>query len=119
MLAAEDNAVNQVVLKALLAPLGVDPVMVGDGAEAVVAWETGDWDLILMDVRMPVMDGLSATREIRAREKAQSRRRTRIIGLTADAMAHQVDELLAAGMDAHVAKPIEVERLYEALEAVA
>ncbi|MBA4793692.1 MAG: response regulator [Phenylobacterium sp.] len=119
VLAAEDNAVNQVVLKALLAPLGVDPVMVGDGAEAVVAWETGDWDLILMDVRMPVMDGLSATREIRAREKAQSRRRTRIIGLTADAMAHQVDELLAAGMDAHVAKPIEVERLYEALEAVA
>ena len=119
VLAAEDNAVNQVVLKALLAPLGVDPVIVGDGAEAVVAWETEEWDLILMDVRMPVMDGLSATREIRAREKAQNRRRTRIVGLSADAMAHQVDELLAAGMDDHVPKPIEVERLYEAIEAVA
>ena len=119
VLAAEDNAVNQVVLKALLAPLGVDPVIVGDGAEAVVAWETEEWDLILMDVRMPVMDGLSATREIRAREKAQNRRRTRIVGLSADAMAHQVEELLAAGMDDHVPKPIEVERLYEAIEAVA
>lgn len=119
VLAAEDNAVNQVVLKALLAPLGVQPVVVDDGAEAVVAWEGADWDLILMDIRMPVMDGLSATREIRTREMAQNRPRTRIIGLSADAMAHQIEALLAAGMDGHVAKPIEVERLYEALEAVA
>jgi CheY-like chemotaxis protein len=70
-----------------------------------------------MDVRMPVMDGLTATREIRARELAQSRRRTPIIGLSADAMAHQVDELLAAGMDHHVSKPIDVSRLYGVLEA--
>ncbi|WP_300573963.1 ATP-binding protein [Phenylobacterium sp.] len=117
VLAAEDNSVNQVVLRALLAPLGIEPVMVGDGAAALAAWETGDWDLVLMDVRMPVMDGLTATREIRAREQAQSRRRTPIIGLSADAMAHQVDELLAAGMDHHVSKPIDVSRLYGVLEA--
>ncbi len=117
VLAAEDNSVNQVVLRALLAPLGIEPVMVGDGAAALAACETGGWDLVLMDVRMPVMDGLTATREIRAREQAQSRRRTPIIGLSADAMAHQVDELLAAGMDHHVSKPIDVSRLYGALEA--
>ncbi|MFN7130350.1 MAG: response regulator, partial [Brevundimonas sp.] len=117
VLAAEDNSVNQVVLRALLAPLGIEPVIVEDGAAALAAWESGDWDLVLMDVRMPVMDGLAATAAIRAREKSQSRRRTPIIGLSADAMDHQVDELLAAGMDRHVSKPIEVSRLYGALEA--
>lgn len=117
VLAAEDNEVNQVVLRALLAPLGVEPVMVADGAAAVAAWEAGEWDLVLMDVRMPVMDGLTATAAIRAREISQGRRRTLIIGLSADAMDHQVDELLAAGMDSHVSKPIDVTRLYGVLEA--
>ena len=117
VLAAEDNEVNQVVLRALLAPLGVEPVMVSDGAAAVAAWEAGDWDLVLMDVRMPVMDGLAATAAIRARERSLGRRRTPIIGLSADAMDHQVNELLAAGMDSHVSKPIDVTRLYGVLEA--
>ncbi|MBW0152122.1 MAG: response regulator, partial [Phenylobacterium sp.] len=117
VLAAEDNEVNQVVLRALLAPLGVEPVMVSDGAAAVAAWEAGEWDLVLMDVRMPVMDGLAATAAIRARERSLGRRRTPIIGLSADAMDHQVNELLAAGMDSHVSKPIDVTRLYGVLEA--
>jgi len=117
VLAAEDNRVTQVVLRALLAPLGVEPIMVADGAEAVAAWEASEWDLVLMDVRMPVMDGLAATAAIRAREQSQGRRRTPIIGLSADAMDHQVDELLAAGMDSHVSKPIDVTRLYGVLEA--
>ncbi|MDZ4317252.1 MAG: response regulator, partial [Phenylobacterium sp.] len=111
------NEVNQVVLRALLAPLGVEPVMVSDGAAAVAAWEAGEWDLVLIDVRMPVMDGLAATAAIRARERSQGRRRTPIIGLSADAMDHQVNELLAAGMDSHVSKPIDVTRLYGVLEA--
>lgn len=119
VLAAEDNPVNQKVLRALLAPLGLDPLIVGDGAQAVDAWASAPWDIVLMDVRMPVMDGVAATREIRAREAAEARPRTPIIGLSADAMAHQVEELLAAGMDGHVAKPIDVARLYGALEAVA
>ncbi len=116
VLVAEDGAVNQIVLRALLGPLGIEPLMVDDGAAAVRAWESGDWDLILMDVRMPVMDGIAATAAIRARERASGRRRTRILGVSADAMAHQVDALLAVGMDGHVSKPIEVARLYDALE---
>ncbi|HZZ88998.1 MAG TPA: ATP-binding protein [Caulobacteraceae bacterium] len=117
LLAAEDNPVNQLVLKALLAQIGVEPVMVGDGVDAVAAWEAGDWDVILMDVQMPRMDGPTAVRFIREREAAQRRRRTPIVALTANAMTHQVNEYLAAGMDGFVAKPIQVDRLFAALEA--
>ena len=117
LLAAEDNPVNQLVLKALLAQIGVEPVMVGDGVDAVAAWESGEWDVILMDVQMPRMDGPTATRFIRERELAQRRRRTPIVALTANAMTHQVSEYLAAGMDAFVAKPIEIDRLFAVLEA--
>jgi CheY-like chemotaxis protein len=74
--------------------------------------------LILMDVQMPVMDGPTATREIRAREAASGRRRTPVIALTANAMAHQVAEYRAAGMDAIVAKPIDVEQLLSAMQDV-
>ena len=116
LLAAEDNPVNQLVLKALLAQVGIEPVMVGDGVDAVAAWEGGEWDVILMDVQMPRMDGPTATRFIRERELAQRRRRTPIVALTANAMTHQVNEYLAVGMDGFVAKPIEIDRLFAALE---
>ena len=89
-----------------------------DGAQALEAWAAQTWDLVLMDVRMPVMDGLEATRRIRAREQAEGLAPTPIIGLSADAMAHQVEALLAAGMDAHVAKPIDAARLYGVIEKV-
>ncbi len=115
VLAAEDNSVNQLVLKTLLQQMGVEPVVVDNGQRAVDAWETGDWDVVLMDVQMPVMDGLTATARIRAREAATGRPRTRIIALSANAMDHQVREYLAAGMDGHVAKPIEAAALYNAL----
>ncbi|HEX4181982.1 MAG TPA: ATP-binding protein, partial [Caulobacteraceae bacterium] len=111
LLAAEDNPVNQLVLKTLLSQIGVEVVVVGDGVDAVAAWESGDWDVILMDVQMPRMDGPTAVRFIRERELAQGRRRTPIVALTANAMTHQVNEYLAAGMDDFVAKPIEVHRL--------
>jgi CheY-like chemotaxis protein len=117
VLAAEDNAVNQLVLKALLQHIGVDPIVVGDGAAALEAWEAEEWDAILMDVQMPVLDGPSAVRLIRRREAETGRRRTPIIALTANAMSHQVADYLAAGMDGHVAKPIEAARLFEALQA--
>jgi len=117
LLAAEDNPMNQMVLKTLLSQIGIEPVIVGDGVDAVAAWESGDWDVILMDVQMPRMDGPTATRFIRERELAQRRRRTPIVALTANAMTHQVNEYLAAGMDGFVAKPIEVHRLFAALEA--
>ena len=118
VLAAEDNTVNQLVLKTLLHQIGVDPVIVGNGELAVEAWARQDWDVILMDVQMPEMDGPTATAIIRAREAAEGRPRTPIIALTANAMAHQVAEYTQAGMDGFVAKPIEVGRLFAALQAV-
>ncbi|TAJ72262.1 MAG: response regulator [Phenylobacterium sp.] len=117
ILAAEDNAVNQVVLRALLEQAGIEPFIVDDGAAAVDAWQAGAWDVILMDVQMPIMDGPSATRAIRAAERTSGRRRTPIVALTAGAMAHQVAEYAAAGMDGFIAKPIRVEALFSGLEA--
>ena len=117
VLAAEDNSVNQLVLKTLLGHVGVEPTLVFDGRAAVDAWAREPWDLILMDVQMPVMDGLTAAAEIRARETAEGRSRTPIVALTANAMDHQVARYFAAGMDGYVAKPIEASRLFAALEA--
>jgi signal transduction histidine kinase/ActR/RegA family two-component response regulator len=115
VLAAEDNSVNQLVLKTLLHQLGVEPVVVGDGAAAVAAWEGAAWDVVLMDIQMPVMDGLAAAAAIREAERREGRARTPIIALTANAMSHQVEQYLAAGMDGHVAKPIEASALFAAL----
>jgi CheY-like chemotaxis protein len=115
VLAAEDNAVNQLVLKTLLHQLGVEPTVVDNGLAAVVAWEAGEWDVILMDIQMPDMDGLTATARIREAERASGRARTPIVALTANAMSHQVSQYQAAGMDGHVAKPIEAAALFQAL----
>ena len=117
VLAAEDNSVNQLVLKTLLHQIGVDPHVVDNGEQAVEAWKAAPWDVILMDMQMPVMDGLTATRAIREAEAAMGRARTPIIALTANAMSHQIELCRAAGMDGHVAKPIEAARLFAALES--
>ncbi|WP_374573802.1 ATP-binding protein [Phenylobacterium sp.] len=115
VLAAEDNPTNQQVLKAVMESLGIDVDIVADGKAAVEAWRKGAYDLILMDIQMPVMDGMDAARAIRAEEHDTERRRTPIVALTANALSHQVDEYLAVGMDGHVAKPIEIAKLYEAM----
>jgi signal transduction histidine kinase/FixJ family two-component response regulator len=117
LLAAEDNPTNQHVLAAVMDSLGIDIDIVGDGRQAVDAWKVGGYDLILMDIQMPVMDGIDAAREIRGLEVAEGRRRTPIVALTANALTYQVDEYMAAGMDDHVAKPIEIAKLYEAISA--
>ncbi|MBP7817828.1 MAG: response regulator [Phenylobacterium sp.] len=117
VLAAEDNPVNQIVLLTLLTQLGVEPVMVSDGAAALEAWRAEPWDLILMDVQMPVMDGVTAMRAIRSAEQASQRLRTPILALTADVMSHHVAEYTAAGADGYVAKPISVAALVTAMEA--
>jgi len=118
VLAAEDNRVNQLVLKTLLHQIGVDPVVVDDGQAAIEAWESQAWDVILMDIQMPRVDGPTAVRAIRERERASGRARTPILALTANAMPDQVAAYLAVGMDGHIAKPIETLRLFEALQAV-
>ncbi len=118
VLAADDNPVNRLVLQTLLGQIGLQLDVVEDGRAAVDAWRAGAFDVILMDVRMPGMDGMEATRAIRSAEAAQGRPRTPIIALTADVMSYQLAEFQAAGMDAHVAKPVEAARLFEAIEMV-
>ena len=115
ILAAEDNPTNQQVLAAVLGSLGIEADIVPDGKEAVDAWRSGAYDLILMDIQMPVMDGITAAKLIREAELSEGRKRIPIVALTANALTHQVDEYLAAGMDAHVAKPIEIAKLYDAI----
>jgi signal transduction histidine kinase/ActR/RegA family two-component response regulator len=120
ILVAEDNPTNQLVLRSLLGGDDFSLEVVEDGRLALEAWRKGAFDLILMDINMPIMDGVSATRAIRAEERAEGRTRTPIIALTANAMDHQKHDYLAAGLDAHVSKPIEVAALFSAIaEAVA
>ncbi len=116
ILAADDNKTNQILLHALLEPLGVDLVIVGDGKAAVDAFEDNDFDLVLMDIQMPVMDGVEATEEMRALEAISGRARTPILALSANAMSHQVRSYLEAGMDGFVPKPIDAVALFRAIE---
>ena len=116
VLAAEDNTTNQLVLKTLLAPAGIAPTIVENGLEAVEAWETQTWDIILMDIQMPEMNGIDATRAIRRREHETGRARTPIVAVTANAMTHQLVEYRAAGMDGVVPKPIDMTDLFGVME---
>jgi two-component system, sensor histidine kinase len=116
VLAAEDIPTNQLVLKTIMQSFGVEITMVDNGRQAVEAWLSAPFDLVLMDIQMPEMDGIAATRAIRAAEAEAGRSPTPIIAVSANAMAHQVKEYLAAGMDGHVAKPIELAKLHAAIE---
>jgi signal transduction histidine kinase/CheY-like chemotaxis protein len=115
VLAAEDNEVNRLILSALLEPLGMRLRLAADGAEAVQAFAEETFDLVLMDVQMPVMNGVEAAREIRRREAEAGLPPTPILALSANVMPHQVDEYLAAGMDGLIAKPIEVRAMLDAM----
>ena len=121
VLAAEDHPVNRQVLTLLLSQAGIIPHIVEDGAKAVQAWREGapdgPWDLILMDVQMPVMDGPTAARRIRAEERTMGRVPVPIIALTANVMTHQIEDYKQAGMESFVAKPIQVEALLTGIEA--
>jgi signal transduction histidine kinase/ligand-binding sensor domain-containing protein/DNA-binding response OmpR family regulator len=114
ILLAEDNAVNQKVARGTLERLGYKVDIVANGADAVAAWETGRYDLVLMDCQMPVMDGYQATREIRARERGA--RRTPVVALTADAMKGAEQQCRDAGMDDYLTKPFDRKRLAATLE---
>lgn len=116
VLVADDAAPNRELVTAILRGLGVELETVCNGAEAVEAALTGDYDLILMDVHMPVMDGLDATRAIRA--IAGPAGRTPIVALTANVQPEQVLRCQAAGMDGHVGKPIQMHELLTALASV-
>lgn len=117
ILVAEDNAVNQIVIQTILQQVGLNPVVVSNGREALSAWRTANWDLILMDAQMPVMDGLAATQMIRQEEAGQGGPRTPILALTANVMAHHLLAYRQAGMDGLVAKPIDASKLLCAMQA--
>ena len=118
VLAAEDNATNRLVLQALLSPLDIDLCLVEDGREAVEAWRAGGFDLVLMDIQMPKMDGIQATLAIRGEEAQRGRAPTPIYALSANAMPDQVQQYLAAGMSGHIAKPIDATVLYQVLSDI-
>ncbi|MGI8982589.1 MAG: response regulator [Pirellulaceae bacterium] len=115
VLLAEDSIVNQKLAIALLQKHGHSVVVAGNGKEAVAALEAQDYDVVLMDVQMPEMDGYEATAVIRAMEK-KSGKHTPILAMTAHAMKGDRELCLDAGMDDYVSKPIRVEQLFGALE---
>jgi signal transduction histidine kinase/DNA-binding response OmpR family regulator len=122
ILVAEDNEINALLARALLAKLGHRPTIVPSGAVAVESWLAAraagtPYDRVLMDLHMPGMDGLEATRRIRAIEAESDTPRTPILALTANASAEDRDACLAAGMDGFLVKPLERERLAYALAA--
>ncbi len=117
ILLAEDNVVNQKLALRLLQQMGYRADLASNGIEAVESVERQTYDVILMDVQMPEMDGLEASRRIT--EKWSSDKRPRIVAMTANAMQGDREMCLAAGMDDYVTKPIRVDQLVEALNSVA
>ncbi|WP_421932910.1 ATP-binding protein [Phenylobacterium sp.] len=115
ILVVDDNPTNRLVLQTMLEEGGLASATAHDGVEALSAWEGGDWDAILMDIRMPRMDGLDATRAIRAGETGRNRPRTPIIAVTASVLAHEAEAYRAAGMDDVVAKPVDADTLLDAI----
>lgn len=116
VLLAEDNLVNQRLAVALLSKHGHTVTVVGNGQEALDALSTASFDLVLMDMQMPVLDGLEATRRIRAAE-LKSGQHLPIVAMTANAMQGDKEKCLEAGMDGYVSKPISVDALLAAIAA--
>ena len=115
ILIVEDNAVNTKLAQRMLERLGQRPDVAANGQEAIEALERQPYDVVLMDIQMPVMDGLTATRAIRAR---WGDRGPRIVGLSAHALATERESALAAGMHDYLVKPLELSRLQNALRRV-
>ncbi|HZC16878.1 MAG TPA: ATP-binding protein, partial [Caulobacteraceae bacterium] len=119
VLVVDDNETNRRVAELILAAIGAEVVCVEDGRAGVGAVESGDFDVVLMDLQMPVMDGLSATRAIRAREAQAGLPRLPIVVLSANVMREHVEASNAAGADDHIGKPVRAETLIAAvLQAV-
>jgi signal transduction histidine kinase/ActR/RegA family two-component response regulator len=118
ILVVDDNDTNRTVLLTLLGHLGVNGQSAVDGREAVAMWELDHWDAILMDIHMPGMDGIEASRAIRERERQTGRPRTPIIAVTASVLTHERTLYADAGMDGLIPKPIEVAKLVETVTRI-
>ena len=117
VLVVEDNEVNRMIAREMLASLGLEVVEAADGAQALTLMSKHPVDLVLMDCHMPVLDGYAATREIRRREHQQKRARMPILALTADAFNDDIARVREAGMDGHLAKPYTRDQLHKLLSA--
>jgi PAS domain S-box-containing protein len=117
VLLVEDHPTNQRVAQLILASQGAETITVGDGIEALDAFKTGTFDVVLMDMQMPRMDGLAATRAIRALEAESGLARTPIIMLSANALTEHREQTLEAGADLHVSKPITAANLLAGIQA--
>jgi CheY-like chemotaxis protein len=117
VLVAEDQPVNQRFVAEILRKQGHTPLLANNGQEAVTIWQQEPLDLVLMDIQMPVMDGLKALAAIRAAEDG-TRRHTPIIALTAHAIVGDRERLLNAGFDGYLSKPLQVQKLFEEMARV-
>jgi len=119
ILAAEDISTNRLVLQTLLSPYCSDLTIVEDGAKAVQHWQSSRYDALILDIHMPVMDGLTAASRIRALEAERDRTaRTPIIALSANSLPEEVDGFLNHGMDAHIAKPFRIDELVDTIHSL-
>ena len=116
ILLVEDNVTNQKLALALLRRQGHQVDVAVNGQQALDALRTGDYQLVLMDCRMPVMDGFEATAAIRAGAAGDKARNLPIVAMTADAMGGDRERVLAAGMDDYLSKPIQAGRLHEVVQ---
>lgn len=116
ILLAEDSSDNQLLIRAYLRDSPHELVLANNGIEAIDSFREGQFDLVLMDMQMPIKDGYSATREIRGIERVEARSPTRIVALTAHAFDGESEKSFAAGCDDHVTKPISKRRLLEVIE---
>jgi CheY-like chemotaxis protein len=112
VLVAEDNVVNQKVVGALLRRAKVDFELAGDGEQALAALERADFDLVLMDCQMPLLDGYEATRKLRQEARYAARRDIPVVALTAHAMEGERARCEEAGMNGYLTKPIQPEVLF-------
>jgi CheY-like chemotaxis protein len=115
ILLAEDDHLNQTILRRILEKAGHSVAVAGNGREAVEAWEHGSFDIILMDIQMPEMDGVEAASRIRRMEAAAGSH-IPIAALTAYALKGDEEKFLSLGMDGYVSKPIDINKLYETIE---
>ncbi|MBC3956951.1 hybrid sensor histidine kinase/response regulator RetS [Pseudomonas triticifolii] len=116
ILVAEDNSISTKVIRGMLGKLNLNPDTASNGEEALRAMKAQRYDLVLMDCEMPVLDGFSATEQLRAWEVGNQRVRTPVVALTAHILTEHKDRARQAGMDGHMAKPIELSQLRELVE---
>lgn len=118
LLIADDSPTNLMVIRGMLANTGAAITAVSDGAQVVETWRRAPPDMLLLDIAMPVMDGLSALRTIRAEEDAQGRPHIPAVAVTANALKHQLDDYILGGFDTHIAKPFRRQELISTIEAL-